>query len=93
MSVSGKILQLRGKDQSKGGGAGGKEHCLVAGDRRQDERVPAQARSLLRVPPWLLPAPPWTSEPSSERGSQGSKKCSLSKTFPDLTFGGWVNCS
>ena len=71
MLVSGKILQLRGKDQSKG------EHHLVAGDRRQDERVPTQARSLLDVSPWLLPAPPWISEPSSERGGHGSKKRSL----------------
>ena len=70
MLVSGKILQLRGKDQSKG------EHRLVARDRRQDERDPTQARSLLDVSPWLLPAPPWISEPS-ERGGHGSKKRSL----------------
>lgn len=67
MSVSGKILQLREKIRARVGRV--KEHCLVAGDRRQDKRVPAQATVSPPRAAWLLPAPPGPQNPHLKEGA------------------------
>lgn len=80
MLVSGKILQLTGKDQSKGGE-----------ERTIDKWVPTQGWSLLDMSPWSLPAHPGPQNPHLKEGDVDLRNVLSERPFQIWHLGvGWA---